>query len=49
MREGASWQVFVPPEMAFGVRGQPPVGPNEAVSFDLKLVQIGAVEPPSGS
>ncbi len=44
MREGAVWQVFVPPEMAFGLRGQPPVGPNEAVKFDLELVQIGAVE-----
>lgn len=43
MREGATWQIFVPPEMAFGVRGQPPVGPNEVVVFDLKLVQIGAL------
>ncbi len=49
MREGATWQVFVPPEMAFGLRGQPPVGPNEAVTFDLKLLQIGAVEQPAGS
>ncbi len=49
MREGAHWQVFVPPEMAFGLRGQQPVGPNEAVKFDLELVQIGAPEPASGS
>ena len=41
MREGATWQIFVPPEMAFGIRGQNPVGPNEVVIFDLKLVQIG--------
>lgn len=45
MREGAQWQVFVPPELAFGMRGDPPlVGPNEALQFDLKLVQIGAPE-----
>lgn len=45
MREGAYWQVFLPPELAFGVRGDPPlVGPNEALQFDLKLVQIGALE-----
>ncbi len=49
MRVGASWQVFVPPEMAFGLRGQPPVGPNEAVTFDLKLVQIGELEQAAGS
>ncbi len=40
MKTGATWQVFVPPEMAFGARGNPPVGPNEALTFDLKLVEI---------
>lgn len=40
MKTGATWQVFVPPEMAFGARGNPPVGPNEALMFDLKLVEI---------
>ena len=40
MKTGATWQVFVPPEMAFGARGNPPVGPNEALIFDLKLVEI---------
>jgi len=40
MKTGATWQVFIPPEMAFGARGNPPVGPNEALTFDLKLVEI---------
>jgi FKBP-type peptidyl-prolyl cis-trans isomerase FklB len=40
MKTGATWQVFVPPELAFGTRGNPPVGPNEALVFDLKLVEI---------
>jgi FKBP-type peptidyl-prolyl cis-trans isomerase FklB len=40
MKTGATWQVFVPPELAFGTRGNPPVGPNEALMFDLKLVEI---------
>ena len=40
MKTGATWQVFVPPDMAFGARGNPPVGPNEALTFDLKLVEI---------
>ena len=45
MREGAYWQVFLPPEMAFGVRGDPPqIGPNEALKFEIELVQIGAPE-----
>ena len=41
MKTGSTWQVFLPPEMAFGTRGQPPIGPNEALMFDIKLVQIG--------
>ena len=40
LKTGATWQVFVPPELAFGPRGNPPVGPNEALIFDLKLVEI---------
>lgn len=45
MKEGAEWQIFLPPELAFGVRGDPPIiGPNEALKFDLRLVQIGAPE-----
>ena len=40
MKTGSTWQIFVPPEMAFGARGNPPVGPNEVLIFDLKLVEI---------
>ncbi len=45
MREGDMWQVFLPPELAFGVRGDPPmIGPNEALQFDIRLVKIGEPE-----
>ncbi len=40
MKQGSTWQIFVPPELAFGARGNPPVGPNEALMFDLKLVEV---------
>ena len=40
MKTGATWQIFVPPELGFGARGNPPVGPNETLMFDLKLVEI---------
>ncbi|GAB4176344.1 MAG: macrophage infectivity potentiator Mip [Wenzhouxiangellaceae bacterium] len=50
MREGSTWQVFLPPELAFGLRGDPPlIGPNEALKFDLQLVRIGAPEQSSGN
>ncbi len=41
MKADATWQVFLPPEMAFGEKGQQGViGPNEALIFDLKLIEI---------
>ena len=41
MRVGDYWRVYVPAEMAYGERGQPPrIGPNEALVFELKLVDI---------
>lgn len=40
MKTGSTWQIFVPPELAFGPRGNPPVGPNEALIFDLKLIEV---------
>jgi FKBP-type peptidyl-prolyl cis-trans isomerase FklB len=41
MRVGDHWQLFVPPELAYGERGQPPrIGPNEALVFEIKLVDI---------
>lgn len=41
MRVGDYWRVYVPADMAYGERGQPPrIGPNEALVFELKLVDI---------
>ena len=39
MKVGDHWQVFVPPEMAYGDRGQPPrIGPNQALVFDIQVI-----------
>ncbi len=40
MKIGDHWQVFLPPEKAYGMRGQGPIGPNEALVFDIKLVDV---------
>ncbi len=40
MKEGAKWQIFVPPELAYGERGKRPIGPNQTLVFDLQLVDI---------
>ena len=41
MREGAKWQIVVPPELAYGVRGAGAViGPNATLVFDIELLEV---------
>lgn len=42
MKAGATWQVFVPSELAYGEQGNPRirVGPNAALIFDINLVDV---------
>ena len=41
MRVGDHWQIFVPPDLAYGDRGQPPrIGPSEALVFEIKLIEV---------
>ena len=42
MREGGRRQLIIPPDMAYGPAGQPPViGPDETLVFVVDLVEIG--------
>ena len=40
MKVGDMWQVFLPPAAAYGERGQGPIGPNEILIFDIRLVSV---------
>jgi FKBP-type peptidyl-prolyl cis-trans isomerase len=41
MKPGARWKVFIPPELAYGEQGAgDAIGPNEALIFDLELLQV---------
>ena len=40
MRAGDKWQVFFPPEMGFGVRGNGRIGPNEVLVYDVHLLEV---------
>jgi FKBP-type peptidyl-prolyl cis-trans isomerase FklB len=45
MREGARFRFFIPPHLAFGAEGIPPlIGPNVALIFDVELVNIAGGE-----
>lgn len=41
MSAGSKWQVYIPPELAYGERGAgAAIGPNETLIFDIELIGI---------
>jgi FKBP-type peptidyl-prolyl cis-trans isomerase len=40
MPTGARWEVVLPADKAYGNSPQSPIGPNQAVMFDVKLVSV---------
>lgn len=41
MKPGAKYRLFIPSDLAYGLRGSPPkIGPNEALIFDVELLEV---------
>lgn len=44
MKVGAEWKIYLPPELGYGLRAPRPIGPNEVLVFDMKLMEINPPE-----
>lgn len=40
MKSGSRWELFLPAELAYGDSPRSPIGPNQAVVFDVKLEEV---------
>jgi FKBP-type peptidyl-prolyl cis-trans isomerase FklB len=46
MKPGAKWDLFIPPDLAYGNFGRPPqVGPEATVVYELELVSVQTAPP----
>lgn len=40
MSEGDRYRLYIPPELAYGENGPPSIGPNQALIFDVELIEV---------
>ncbi len=44
MTEGSKWELFVPPELGYGSRGQGPIAANSTLIFEVELLQANIAQ-----
>ncbi|MDE2251384.1 MAG: FKBP-type peptidyl-prolyl cis-trans isomerase [Gammaproteobacteria bacterium] len=47
MVPGARWQIFVPPELGYGVNSPPPIPPGSLLVYELELLKVEPLKPMS--
>ena len=46
MKPGAKWQLFIPPELAYGARAQQKIPPNSLLIFEVNVISAEAAGAP---
>lgn len=41
MKEGATWEIYCPSELGYGMQAPPNIGPNQVLVFEIELVKAG--------
>jgi len=44
MPEGSKWKLYIPPNLGYGENAPPAIGPNQALIFDVELLQANLAE-----
>lgn len=45
MKEGAKYTLYIPASQAYGENGPPSIGPNQALVFEVELIEVMSQEP----
>ena len=48
MPVGSKWIIYLPADQAYGARGNQRIGPNQALTFEVELLDIVTPESPEG-
>jgi len=46
MKPGAKWDIYIPPELAYGENSPPPIPPGSLLKFEVELLSAKAPAPP---
>jgi FKBP-type peptidyl-prolyl cis-trans isomerase len=49
MKAGAKYQLFIPPDLAYGKEGRPGIPPNSVLIFEVELMDVKAAAQPFGA